>query len=219
MAVAVTAGLAVSVEANPAPVDGRAPVEVIEATPAPAPVERLDPPVVTQHPIDEGTVPTAARASRSAAETVVAQTVQLTIVGGPLELLTTEAIVVLEPVAGSERDWVGVLPPVRVVDARGTHEGWDVRWTVAAVALQPGGAPATGAKVRLEPSAPVVVAGVEDGVVAGKAATARRSGRTLLAAAEGAGGGTYEAGATVRVRLPASVDASAVTVHLAFDAT
>jgi hypothetical protein len=166
-------------------------------------------PAVTQHPVDPAVLAVMSPVPRSTAQSVT-QTVQLTIVGGPLELVTTEADVALERVAGSERDWVGTLPPVRVVDARGTHEGWRVRWDATAVSAD-GGAPRgdVSGKVRVEAASPEVVAGVDEGVVAG-------TGRTLFSAERGAGGGTYEAGATVSLRLPPSVDPQSVVVHLVF---
>lgn len=60
----------------------------------------------------------------------------------------------------------------------------------------------------MEPGAPVVAAG--------QPGPATRHGRTLFGAARGTGGGTYEAGGVVTMRLPRSVDAGAVVVDLAF---
>ena len=165
-----------------------------------------------------GPVPSVAPSAHLSAEgQAVTQVVQVAVIGGPLELASDQATVVLERVPGSKADWVGTLPPVRVVDARGTHEGWDVRWAVGGVDVDsptPNHVPA--AKVHLEPGEPVVVAGLPDGLAAGKGGPGVPKGRVLFSAEPGSGGGTYEAGGTVSVRLPSSVDASAVTVRLTF---
>lgn len=210
MAVTATATVATIVGASPT----TGPLTVGAAAPAPAPsmaasVPSL--PAVTEHPVDAAVL--AAAASTTGGESrSMTQTVQLTIVGGPLELATTEATVALERV--SDRDWVGVLPPVRVVDARGTHEGWDVRWSVVTVETDAG--PVAGNRLRLAPSPPAVVAGLAEGLEAGSPGPARPHGRTLFSADPGSGGGTYEAGAAVSLRLPASIDATSVVVHLGF---
>lgn len=156
----------------------------------------------------------ATQADRPSTQSVV-QEIRLTVIGGELSLETTSAVVVLEQV--SEREWVGVLPPVRVVDARGTHEGWDVRWSVNGVDVAGTERKVPDALVRLEPNEPVVVAGLADGVVAGKVGPGTGKGRTLFEAEPGWGGGTYEAGGAIRVRLPGGVDATSVAVHLTFD--
>jgi len=140
------------------------------------------------------------------------QTVALTINGGDLSLESDAATVVLHP-AGSRTEWIGDLPPVRVIDARGTLEGWAVEWTVGS--LEVDGQPRRGT-VRVTPAAPVVVAGGSDGLQAGREAAARRQGRVLFSADADHGGGTYEAGGQVTVRLPASVHPEDVVVHLAF---
>lgn len=221
IAVAATAALAVVVDAAPAPTPTPTPQPATAAPrpPASGPARAAELPPVTEHALD----PEVLAASASAAPGLgggqqVTQTIQLTVVGGDLELVSEKAIVVLERVPGSARDWAGTLPPVRVVDARGTHEGWTVRWTVAAVELEGGPRSPHGpaAKVHVAPSEPVVVAGLPDGLAAGKAGPAVRHGRTLFSAAEGTGGGTYEAGGVVTLRLPASVDGDRIEVELAF---
>jgi hypothetical protein len=143
------------------------------------------------------------------------QTVALTINGGDLELEPDAATVVLHP-SGSSTQWIGDLPPVRVVDARGTLEGWAVEWTVST--LEVDGQPRRGT-VRVTPGAPVVVAGGEEGLRAGREPLARRRGRVLFEADADHGGGTYEAGGRVTVRLPSSVQPDDVVVHLSFSVT
>ena len=165
-------------------------------------------PPVTEHPIDGAVVAAVRSVDRTVGHSVT-QTVQLTVVGGPLELVTTAARVALERApGGSGRDWVGTLDPVRVVDARGTHEGWSVHWSATGVEVD--GEPSTGGQVRVEAAEPVVVAGVPDGIASG------HGGHRLFGASRGAGGGTYEAGGTVTLRLPRSIDATSVVVELAF---
>jgi hypothetical protein len=220
-AVVATGALSMAVDAAPAP--GRRAATMVHspavATKHVAAVAPLPP--VTEHALDPAVVAAAAVAPSNPAGSrgqSVTQTIQLTIIGGELSLASDHATVTLERVAGSHHDWVGTLPPVRVVDARGTGAGWTVRWTVADIDVQ-GEGPAhrvTTAKVRLEPGAPVVVAGLPDGIAAGRPGPATRHGRTLFSAARGTGGGTYEAGGVVTMRLPHSVDAESVVVDLAF---
>ena len=170
------------------------PAEVITVTPAPH--------VSTPRPVH----------SPSSNGQAMTQTVALTINGGDLELQSDAATVVLHS-AESGTKWIGDLPPVRVVDARGTLEGWTVEWTVDS--LEVDGQPRRGT-VRVTPADPVVVAGGEDGLQAGREAVARRQGRVLFSADANHGGGTYEAGGQVTVRLPGSVHPEAVVVHLSF---
>lgn len=216
VAVGVTVALASYVEASPANGGSSTSVRGVPApasAPAAARARAAALPPVTEHAIE--VLPDLATPSGGGQS--VTQVVQVAVIGGPLELATEQATVVLERVPGSKADWVGTLPPVRVVDARGTHHGWEVCWTVTGLEVdssRPSHVP--GAKVQLQPGAPVVVAGLADGLAAGKSGPAVRRGRTLFRAAPGTGGGTYEAGGIVTLRLPASVDASAVTVHLAF---
>ena len=139
------------------------------------------------------------------------QVVQIAVIGGDLTLVTPQAEVELR--RGPWSIWTGELPAVRVIDARGTHAGWTVRWDVAQVATTASGRTreVTGASaVWLAPSGPVVVAGLPDGLTSG------RDGRVLFAAEPGGGGGTYEAGGQVAVLVPPTVDPSAVVVRLTF---
>ena len=145
------------------------------------------------------------------------QTVTVGVIGGGLELATPAATVVLERVDGSDRDWSGPLPAVRVVDARGTHEGWTVEWRLAAVELD--GSPTTaprGARVILEPQDARVVHGLAGGLGVGPGGPAQSNDSVLFTARPGGGGGTYEAGAMVRVRLSAPRSAEQVVVRLQF---
>ena len=73
-----------------------------------------------------------------------------------------------------------------------------------------------GARVTVAPGHVEVVAGSPDGLRAGEPASAHSGGRTLFAASPGSGGGTYEAGATVSVRLPGSIGAASLAVDLSF---
>lgn len=214
VAVAIGATLALASYVEASPVGGSSSsvrvASVSRPTPPAARPTALPP--VTEHPISVPDLPASSGGTQS-----VTQVIQVAVIGGSLELVTDQATVVLERVPGLKADWVGTLPPVRVVDARGTHEGWEVRWAVSGVdvdSTKPSHVPF--AKVQLEPGQPVVVAGLLEGLEAGKPGPGVPKGRTLFSAAPGTGGGTYEAGGTVSVRLPSSVDASAVTVHLTF---
>jgi hypothetical protein len=142
----------------------------------------------------------------------VVQTIELTVVGGALDLVDETASVRLTRVPGTDRRWTGELPPVRVIDARGTHAGWTVRWRVADASVD-----GATRRVRVDPGDPVVVAGLPEGLHAGSAGPAGSwRGRTLFEARRGYGGGTYEAGGTVTLRLPRAVDADEIVVELAF---
>ncbi|MGQ0433198.1 MAG: hypothetical protein ACT452_12415 [Microthrixaceae bacterium] len=220
VAVITTTGVAAAVS-EPAP-PGAAPIEVTGAptTPMASPAEVSAPslPSVTQHALGAEVVGAAQARPVPAAEAAVTEVIQLEIIGGELVLATPSATVTLERVLGSDVTWTGILPSVRVVDARGTHEGWDVRWTVTGldVAATSTAVRAPHARVRLDPAAPVVVDGTPDGLLTGRAGPGVRAGRTLFGAAPGSGGGTYEAGGAISVRLPSSIDADRVVVQLAF---
>ena len=216
------AGVAIAATSIVAGVVHAAPATTGPATPASRPVIARDAAdqaatalaVVTEHDLDGEVLSALEQGMASGGQTVV-QEIQLAVIGGPITLETTSATVTLERVPGTRSDWVGDLPPVRVVDARGTHAGWDVRWSLDSLDVD-GDGHVPAAKVQVEPGAPVVVHGVADGLESGKLGPAVRHGRTLFRAAPGGGGGTYEAGGTVRLRLPASVEADSVVVHLAF---
>ena len=217
--VAATGALSVVVDAAPAPTQPVARVAAAPRAAAPAEVAAAPLPPVTEHALDPAMVAAAQAGAASRGGQTVTQTIQLTIIGGELSLAADQATVALEPVPGSARDWTGALPPVRVVDARGTHEGWTVRWSVSSVDLTgtTGSSHLPTAKVHLDPAEPTVVAGLDEGLAAGRGGPAVRQGRTLFSAAPGTGGGTYEAGGTISLRLPRSADVSDVTVHLAFE--
>jgi hypothetical protein len=159
---------------------------------------------VTVHDVDPATL---AAVEPSATGSVV-EVVQLSVVGGSLSLADDHATVTL---VYDGTEWTATLPPVRVIDARGTHAGWHLTWAVADARVDgcrsshvpPG-------LVRVAPSDPVVVDGTPDGLVAGN------GGRTLARAQHGSGGGTYEAGGTLSVRLPSCADAESVVVDLAY---
>jgi len=212
VATGIVAGVVQAQPAAVAPAVATSPMPAASAH-APAATYALGP--VTEHAVDGATLAAGQHARSTQGQTIV-QEVQLAVIGGPIELVTTSAAVTLERVPGTRSDWAGVLPPVRIVDARGTHEGWDVRWTVDSLEVGAADGRVPTAKVQVEPGTPVVVAGVADGLEAGKAGPAVRHGRTLFRAAEGGGGGTYEAGGSVRLRLPRSVDVETVIVHLSF---
>lgn len=217
VAVVATVGVAALVGAEPAPTRGAGPsVATITPVMAVAPVAALPP--VTTHDLDPTSVAAVASAPAEQRGQSVTQTIQLSIVGGDRQLVTDHASVILERVTGTSGDWTGTLPPIRVVDATGSGAGWEVRWEVSSLDVQTPGRPSNvpDGKVHLEPGDPVVVAGRPDGIAAGKGGPALRRGRTLFAAQPDAGGGTYEAGGTVSVRLPSSVDATSVVVDLAF---
>jgi hypothetical protein len=211
MAVAATAAIATVVDAAPAPGVDVSPVAAESAVAESAPITAL--PAVTLHTVD----PALLAAAQPDEPQQVTEIIQLSVIGGPLELVTNEATVTMHRVSGSDRDWTATLPPVRVIDARGTHEGWAVEWTVGAIDVQGSGSDeAHRAKVEVEPGTPAVVAGTPDGLVAGKGGHALPKGRLLFSAQPGSGGGTYEDGGTLFLRLPDDVDADSVVVHLAF---
>ncbi len=219
MAVAATAGIAAVVDAAPAPTTDPSPA--VAASPAPlgtASAATAALPPVTEHALDPALVAAAQAPVGPAAGQSVTEVIQLTVIGGPLSLVTDHASVTLQRVPGSDRDWTGTLPAVRVIDARGTFAGWDVDWMLTSLDVQGAATRAhvPDAQVSVEPAAPAVVDGTPDGLEAGKAGLASPNGRTLFSAAAGSGGGTYEAGATVSIRLPEHVDADSIVVELAF---
>ena len=162
--------------------------------------------------ISISSVEAGGRSPHATAPEAVEQVLKVSVLGGELELATLHHEVTLERVPGSEREWRGVLPPVRVIDARGTHEGWTVRWAVGQVNES-----SAARHVRVEPDAPRVIAGLDAGLFAGSAKRARgEKGATLFGARPGAGGGTYEAGGTVTVRLPHEGEAERLVVDLLF---
>lgn len=183
------------------------------ARPAPQPL-----PPVSEHPLPPHV---SSGASGSAAESTagpLVQVIQVQVHGGGLTLATNQVTVTLERAPGSHRDWVGTLPAVEVIDARGTHSGWRLRWSAATLELtdSPKAAHVPLSKVHLEPGTPIVVAGERAGVVAGKPGPAVHPGRLLMEAAPGFGGGTYAIAGTISVRLPTSVEAERVSVTLSF---
>lgn len=210
VAVAVTVGIAALVGDVPASLTAT-PAAVTEAPQATLPA-------VTTHDLDPAMVAASESVPSDGGGRSVSETIQLTIIGGDLRLVTDHASVVLERVPGTWGDWTGTLPPVRVIDATGSGAGWEVRWVVSALHVQTAGKPShvADAKVRLEPGAPVVVAGLPDGIAAGNGGSAAPQGRTLFAAQPGAGSGTHEAGGTVSLHLPPRGDATSVVVDLAF---
>jgi len=148
------------------------------------------------------------------ANAAIGQVVGVSVRGGDLYLAEASTSLSLVPVSGSPSEWAADLPPVRLVDARGTLEGWRVMWSLTA--LQVDGKVAGQAGMWLIPQAPDVVAGAPEGLALGRCTEARDGARSLLSASKNHGGGTYEAGAKVRVRLPDAWVASEVRVRLAF---
>lgn len=215
---ALTATGALAMVVNAAPAPGRAVVAGTPRSAAAGGAVAAPLPPVTEHALDPATMAAAQAGDATGGGQSVTQTIQLSVVGGELTLADEKATVALERVPGSTRDWTGTLPPVRVIDARGTHEGWTVRWSVTSIELTgtPDANHVPAGKVHLYPAQPTVVAGLDEGLTAGHPGPAVRPGRTLFSAEPGTGGGTYEAGGTITLRLPASVDASGVNVHLAF---
>lgn len=214
VALAVTAGVAANVGATPAPISGSG--EVVDPPTAPL-TSTPQLPAVTQHAIPADVLAAAAASAPTAPQSVT-ETVQLTIIGGDLELVTPTATVGLSEVRGSDGEWTGTLPPVRVIDARGTGAGWTVSWTVASVEVKgvSGTDQVDGARVHLTPGRPVVVDGLPEGLAAGPTWSSQTAGRTLFSAAPDTGGGTYEDGGELSVQLPASVEAHDVVVSLTF---
>ncbi|WP_436794224.1 hypothetical protein [Actinospongicola halichondriae] len=212
LAVALTAGAATLPGAGASPsTDGQAPS-------AQPPIVRrggpaLDP--ITRHAID----PAALEAARSGigGATSVMEEVRLEIVGGELTVGPADREVTLHRVPGTRAEWVGDLGPVEVVDARGTHDGWTLRWFVDGIDVagsERHRIPA--AKVRVVPGDLVVVAGDRQGLTIGRAHPATKKGAVLLSADRGWGAGTQQIGGTVSLRLPASIDAETVSVRLSF---
>jgi hypothetical protein len=200
LTIAATAAVAAAVEPGAADeADSGQVTASAHATAAPHVEPELGP--VTTSDIDPAVL-AAAQTGASGEGQSVTEVIELTVVGGDLQLVTDHATVSLERV-GSSREWVGTVPPVRVIDARGTGDGWTVRWTVADVSVGSAG------RVRLAGDEPTVVAGLPDGLYG-------QRGRTLFGAEPGYGGGTYEAGGTVSVRLPKKVEADEVVVDLTF---
>lgn len=222
VAVATTVGIAALVGAEPAPDLGAAapvvPTGVAATTAGVTEAPHATLPAVTTHDLDPATVAASASKPAHHGGQSVTEIIQLTIIGGDLQLVTDHASVILERVPGTRGDWAGTLPPVRVIDATGSGAGWEVRWVLSSLTVQTASTPShvADAEVRLEPGAPVVVAGLPEGIAAGNGGSPAPQGRTLFAAEPGAGGGTYEAGGTVSLHLPRRIDATRVVVDLAF---
>jgi hypothetical protein len=162
---------------------------------------------VTVHEID---VPAAPPGTASGSSMV--QVVKVEVRGGSLSLTDDRAEVAL---VRHGRTWSGELPAVRVVDARGTHAGWTVRWAVADIEVS--GcvkAKVRPSHVRVDPAEPVAVHGLPDGVHAGRSSVGAGPARTLMRAAPGWGGGTYVGGGTATLRIPGCTSASSVVVTL-----
>ena len=176
-----------------------------EPSPAPAAADRPAPspslPAVTEHDLD----PAVRAASVESAPRAVTEVVVLQVLAGSLTLATPSVTVALRR-EGDGR-WAGDLPPVRVVDARGSLVGWQVRWALTDVVVD--GHAARGSLV-VAPGTPVVVDGLSAGLHSG-----RRGSHVLFAAEAGTGGGTYEAGAGLSLDL-GDRDAGTVTVTLTF---
>jgi hypothetical protein len=134
--------------------------------------------------------------------TTATEVIELTVVGTVLALASDPAPRVELRSTGNGSKLRGVLPPVRVIDARGTLTGWQVEWAT------------TDEDVVLDPDAPVVVAGVADGLVRGRAARATAAPRIVFGACAGSGGGTYEGGATVTADRSADAGDGEVTLEL-----
>lgn len=182
----VSVDSALATRAGHEPASAEAPPAAIEAQSAAAPL-----PAVTEHPIPSWSVP----AKTSDGGSATAQVIQVEIVRGELRLVPDEAVVEL---TRDGTGLVGTLPPVQVVDARGTHEGWTVWYRIVETPAGEPGVHIAPGKTSLVPSEPVVVHGTSDGLTSGRSGTGR--GRfPLFSAARGAGGGTYEAGGRLRI--------------------
>lgn len=182
-----------------------------------SPVHRTSPMLAppTHHPVDEAVV-SAARAGGGGGASVT-EVISLEIIGGSLTVEPPTRSVTLHRVPGSRNDWSATLPPVDVVDARGSHDGWTLLWHVDRIELAGSSRDTVPpAKVRLTPGDVTVIAGEEPGLEPGRAHPARKKGRTLLSAERGWGAGTYRIGGELSLRLPASIEANAVTIDLSF---
>jgi hypothetical protein len=195
--------------ADPSPVAHGRPGPTTPAGPGPS-GPALGP--VTVHDLEGQPVLPAPERDGQAVE----QVVQLQVVGGSL---TLEDDLVEVPLSrGADGTWRADLPPVQVVDARGSHAGWEVRWSLDEVVLDGAPPPRSvgAARVQVRPAAPVVVDGTTGGLVAGRTANGAGHGRQLAAARPGWGGGTYAVGGTVSVRVPRHLEADEVVVRLRY---
>jgi hypothetical protein len=205
VAIVVVAGVAAGASALPrGPAESRSAScvaaelprsEAVRARPGPPPV--VPPPAPPVGPPSERDV-TGPGGS-------LTQTIQVTVIGGPLYLPEDRLSVDLVPARPGAARLGGVLPAVEVVDARGTHAGWELRWAVEeAWLLTPAGrVPVAHPRVTLEPGVPQAVHGEPHGLRAGPTCP----GAGLLAtAAPGAGAGTYAVGATVTVDVPRGLE-------------
>jgi hypothetical protein len=145
----------------------------------------------------------------------LSQTVRLQVLPGPLRLSNDRAMVHLRPALDHAGRLVGTMERVDVVDARGSHEGWTLEWSVA----EAWATTATG-RVSLDPETVTVVPTPPEpihGEPAGLTPGAACRGAGLLVDAEvGAGAGTHRISADVSVQLPPgeSIDARAVVIQL-----
>ena len=112
---------------------------------------------------------------------------------------------------------VGELPPVRVVDARGTLAGWRLTATLVDEPDLASGVPGARGPL-LVPTSPQVVYGERAGLSPGPAGHLEvEESITLLRAREGRGGGTFEAGAALRLPGPHGAQNRPVDLRLRLD--
>lgn len=177
--------------------------EAVRARPGPPPV--VPPPAPAVGPPSAPPVRPPSERDVTGPGGSLTQTIQVTVIGGPLYLPEDRLSVDLVPARPGAARLAGVLPPVEVVDARGTHAGWELRWAVdEAWLLTPAGrVPVSHQRVTVEPGVPEAVHGEPHGLRAGPTCP----GAGLLAtAAPGAGAGTYAVGATVSVDVPRGLE-------------
>jgi len=138
--------------------------------------------------------------------TLLRQTLGVAIHGSTMSVSPTTATIKLSR-SGSSKIYVGVLPTVTVVDARGSLAGW-----TATVAPTTG---LSGADLFVLPNQPVVIAGNEGEVQPAGAgmATPASPAELMRASAEG-GGGTFTVDVAVELMVPVPL-ADAVTVGVA----
>ncbi len=109
--------------------------------------------------------------------------------GGALEVVPGSIVAVL---GGRDRRPETSVGPIRVIDPRGTLEGWSLRVRVTEEVDREG-------RLQVRPGQPVVVDGDSAGLVQGRPGVVSDDRwSTLMSARAGHGGGTYQVSFTIR---------------------
>jgi hypothetical protein len=142
------------------------------------------------------------------------QVIDVSVLAGHLTISPPSTSLTLRP-RGHSATFVGDLPPVRVVDGRGSLAGWTATITVGVVGQGP--AMPSGAEVCVEPFVPTVVAGRRGEVrKAPHSCGAPATPLDLFRAEPGGGGGAFDDSARVSVVWPEAPEPVQLTISCTF---